>query len=248
MDINYNNLCSCKEVLADVQMILNDEEANLLTSGFYLAKVRDGLDELSFDISFLPVTVDIPLTVNLHVPMPAGVFDLQSINIFTGTPTDVQYTETVYWRKGVQSLGYNTGSIARINPSNSTDPFNYRSHVGEQSLYYFSVQNGIIRLSDACKSFDYVRLTYNGLPSANLTNIRMIPPEVKEALTLWVTERCAGALKMKDNKYRIIQTDAAIRLDEYGLSGAWHLAQMRLVRLDKKKLLDAVEYNSKMNF
>jgi len=36
-------------------------------------------------------------------------------------------------------------------------------------------------------------------------------------------------------------------LDEFGLSGCWHNAQMRLKELDKKKLNDAIIYNSKLN-
>jgi hypothetical protein len=247
MDINYQNLISVNEVLSDVLVILGDIDQKLLTPGFYLANVRNGLDELAFDINFLPMTNDYPLPIDLIVPMPVGCFDLQNINIFSGTPDDVQYIETVYWRKGVQTRGYNTGTIARINPTNYTDHF-AQSNVNEYTLYYFSVQNGLIRLSDACKSFDYVRLTYNGLPSVNLSNVKMVPPECRKALVDWTVDKCAGALKLQDAKYRTIQFDTQRSLDEYGLKGSWHEAKMRLVRLDKTKLRDVVEYNSKLNF
>ena len=75
----------------------------------------------------------------------------------------------------------------------------------------------------------------------------MIPPQLQEALVLYAVERCAGFLKLKDNKYRLVQADAAVQLDRYGLNGAWHVAEMRLKELDYKKNKDIVEYNSKLN-
>jgi hypothetical protein len=247
MDINNNNLLSIQEVLADVMVIMNDEDNHLLTPGFYNAQVKYALDELGFDISFLPVTNDYLLPDDLMVDMPSGCFNLRNIHIYTGTPEEVGYVETVYWRKGVQTRGYNTGVTANVNQWNISDPF-FQVSIDSTSLYYFSVQNGIIRLSDDCSSFDYIRLTYDGIPSKNLDSVKMIPPECRKAILDWVTVRCAGALKMRDNKYRIVQTDAEKQLDEYGLNGSWHEAKMRLVRLDTKKLKDAILYNAKLNY
>ena len=247
MDINNNNLLSIQEVLADVLVIMQDEDNHLLTPGFYNAQVKYALDELGFDISFLPVTTDELISTDLIIDMPTGCFNLKNIQIYTGTPDEVGYVETVYWRKGVQTRGYNTGETADINRWNSSDPF-FQVDIDSSALYYFSVQNGLIRLSDSCKSFTYIRLTYDGIPSKNLDSVKMIPPECRKAIVLWVTEKCAGALKMKDGKYRTVQMDAAQQLDEYGLNGAWHETKMRLVRLDTKKLKDAILYNSKLNY
>ena len=65
-------------------------------------------------------------------------------------------------------------------------------------------------------------------PSMNLDEVKMVPRRLRKAVTLWVTEKVCGALKMRDAKYRAVQNDAAIRLDEYGLQGAWHEAKMRI--------------------
>ena len=247
MDQNPNNYYSIKDVLADVQVILADEDNKMLTPGFYNAQVKLSLDEIGFDIDFLPQTSDVLITSDLMVDMPIGCFNLKDIQIYTGTPDLVRYVETVYWRKGVQTRGKDTGVTANLNQWNTSDPF-YRVAVDYGSKYYFSVQNGIIRLSDDCSAYDYVRLTYSGIPSMNLDVVKMIPPECRKAISEWVTVRCAGALMMRDARYRIVKLDAERSLEEYGLNGSWHEAKMRLTRLDSKKLRDVILYNSRLNY
>jgi hypothetical protein len=247
MEINPSNLLSIQEVLADVLVVMNDEENKMLTPGFYNAQVKYALDELGFDISFLPVTNDYPMPTDLMLDFPKGCFNLKNIHIFTGTPNNVGYVENVYWKKGAQTRGKETGYTADQHEWNLSDPFCRVASSGN-SLYYFSIQNGIIRLSDACSGYDYIRVTFDGIPSQNLDVVKMVPPECRKAIVLWVTDKCAGALKSREAKYRQVQVDAANQLDEYGLTGAWHEAKMRLLKLDKKKLNDVILYNSKLNF
>ena len=247
MDINTNNLISINEVLADVMQVLDDRSNSKLSPGYYIAQVHNAIDELGFDVDFIPQTNDYPMPLDLMVDMPSGCFNLTGIQVYTGTPDAVGYTETVYWRKGVQTRGRGTGVTANVNNHNVTDPF-FRCSVWEYQIYYFSVQNGIIRLSDTCQDFNYVRLTYSGIPSQKLDFVKMIPPEVRKSLVDWVTVRCAGSLKYKDNRYRIVELDAQRSLDEYGYNGSWHEAKERLRRLDKKKMRDTILYNNKFNY
>jgi len=246
MIINPSNFGSIKEILADVLVELNDEDQRMLTPGFYRAKVKDALDELGFDMPFLEVVTDVELPDDLIIDIPRGCFNLRQIHIFTGTPDKVEYVQDLHWKKGANTRGKETGYTADIHHWNVTDPF-VRVSVDEYSLHYFSVQNGRLFLSDACKDYAYARIKFDGIPSMNLDEVKMVPPEVKKAVTLWVTEKCAGALKMRDAKYRAVQNDAAIRLDEYGLQGAWHEAKMRLVRLDTKQIKDVIKYNATLN-
>lgn len=245
MEINVNNLLSINNVLADVLVAVDDEAMQKLTPGFYRSQVKLGLDELGFDVGFLKVTEDIELPEDLILDTPKGCYNLNNINVYTGTPDSVGYVENVYWRKGATTRGPATGTVANINEWNVTDPF-FKVNVNASSLYYFTVQNGIIRLSPACSGFDYVRLVFNGIPSGNMDEIAMVPPEVRKAVVLWATEKCAGFLKLRDARYRTIEMDAAARLGEYSLNGAWHEAKMRLNALDTKKLKDAIKYNNRL--
>ena len=200
MDLNPQDYISIQEILADVLVALNDEDQHLLTPGFYNATVKLGLDSMGYDIPFLEVPpFDVEMPDDLMIPMPKGCYNLRSITIYTGTPDDVGYVENVYWRKNARNRGKGTGFTARVNAYNISDPF-IRVYVNEYSLYYFTVQNGVIHLSDACQYYDYVRLVYNGIPSKNLDSVKMIPPQLQEALVLYTVERCAGFLKLKDNK------------------------------------------------
>jgi hypothetical protein len=247
MDLNPNDFMTINEVLSNVMMILNDEDNGKLSPGYYVAQVHDAMDELSIDVDFIPRTSDVKIPADLMIDMPVGCFNLKDINIYKGTPDKVGYVETVYWRKNVQTRGKGTGVTASTNSFSTSDPF-FRCNVWENQLYYFSVQNGIIRLSDDCANFDYVRLTYSGIPSQTLDFAQMIPRVVRKALVDWVTVRCAQSLKSRDNRYRIIELDAQRSLDEYGMNGSWHEAKQRLLKLDKKKLRDIILYNSKMNY
>jgi hypothetical protein len=224
---------------------MDDEDNRKLTPGFYNAQVKYALDELGFDISFLPVTNDYEMPVDLILEMPSGCFNLREIHAYVGTPDAVEYTENIYWHKGMRTRGAETGQTSNVRGWNTSDPF-FRVPLTETSLYYFNVQNGLIYLSDACLIFDYVRLTYDGIPSKNLDAVKMIPPECRKAIVLWVTDKCAASLKLRDNKYRAVQVDAVAQLDEYGFNGAWHEAQMRLARLDRKKFKDSILYNSNL--
>lgn len=245
MQINPHNLLSINEILADVLVGMDDEDQSKLTPGFYRAQVKYAMDELGFDVFFLPQTVDVPMPIDLLIDMPKGCYNLTDINIYTGTPDNVGYVENLYWKKNMRTRGAGTGYTANVHSYNVTDPF-FRVNVWESGRYFFTVQNGIIRLSDTCADYPYVRMTFNGLASKNLDEVKMVPPEVRKAVVLWVIEKGAGFLKSRLPNYRVIQIDASSQLDEYGLNGAWHEAKMRLRRLDTKIMRDVITYNSSL--
>lgn len=245
MDVNYNNFLTINEILADVTVGMDDEDTRKLTPGFYKAQVKYALDELGFDTFFLKQTEDIDIPDNLRIDVPEGCYNLEFIKAFTGTPEDFTSQVNVYWKRNFQqTAGGWTGVYAY---GNHNDPF-VRAISQNQARYFFNVQNGVIHLSDLCADFDFIKVTYSGIPSKNIANVKMVPPEVRKAVVLWVTEKCASYLKIKDNHYRIIQLDAASQLDEYGMRGAWHEAKTRLRQLDTKQMQDILTYNAQMNY
>jgi|WetSurSiteA1Bulk_404760.scaffolds.fasta_scaffold09601_2 hypothetical protein len=245
MDLNPNNFISISDVLADALVVLDDQDNSKLTPGYYRAAVKNCINELGFDIPFLDVVNDYEMPVDLKLDVPGGCYNMKSIILYTGTPDAVSYQETCYWKKNMQTRGKGTGITADVPLYNTSDPF-FRVDLWNDTLYYFNVQNGTIMLSDACVNFDYVRLKYSGIPASNLDEMRMIPPEAREAVLLYVIEKCASSLKLKDNKYRAVQIDAAAQLDRYGMNGAWHNTITRLAKLDYKKYRDTILYNSNL--
>lgn len=249
MKFSHEDLLSISEVIADVLLEVDDKKQQKLTPGYYRAQVKYALDELSFDTFFVEVTKDYEMPHDLKMPIPKGVFNMQNMWGYTGTPDDVKYLENIYWKRNFDTRGYNTGYGARVHEGNITDPY-VKAPSGYVYAYFFNVRNGIIYLSDTCDSMDYVRIQFAGLASSELDidKVKMVPPFVRKAVVLWVTEKAAKALKAQNPEYRIIQIDAANQLDEYGYNGAWHEAKTRLRGLDKKMLRDFMEYSSKLTY
>jgi len=252
MNFSYEDLLSIDEVIADVLLEVDDVEQRKLTPGYYVSQVKYALDELGFATFFVDVTRDVIMPHDLLIEWPKGCFNLDKIWAYTGTPDDVQYKQPVYWKRNFNTRGKDTGYTADSNEGNISDPFIIApSHF--VSELFFNVRAGIIHLSDTCDVYDYIRLQFAGTPSSvlDVAKIKIVPPMVRKAVEQWVVERAAKALKGKydtarDQKYRRIQSDAAIQLDEYGLNGAWHEAKMRLKKVDTKMMNDFIEYNSKM--
>lgn len=263
MIFSFNDLVSIQEIIADVLLDVDDQEMQKLTPGWYRKHVKSAMDELSFDAPFIDVTKDIPMPDDMKIPVPKGVYQLDNIIIYAGTPDNIGYQENVYWKRNFSTRGrvvkdneyVDAGYTANSPSYNVTDPF-YSANMLRQKptgAYFFNTHSGIIHLSDSCSHFDFVRLEFKGIASAQLDidDIKLVPPFAVKAVTLWVVEKAARALKSTDTgtrRYRTIQNDASSQLDEYGLMGAWHEAKVRLAKIDPKKWRDLIEYNSKMTY
>jgi len=263
MTFSYEDLISIKEVIADACLEVGDPKMQQLTPGWYRKTVKRALDELSFDAMFIDATRDIELPDDLKLPIPKGVFNIENMWIYTGTPDAIGYQENVYWKRNFETRGReyvdgslsNTGFTANNHPYNYTDPFFKVSTLQQSptSAYYFNTDAGIIHLSDACQYFDYIRIGFKGYATSalDIDEIKIIPPFALKAVTLWVVEKAARTLKVNDTgnrRLRTVQTDASMQLDEYGMNGAWYEAKVRLAELDTKKMKDIIEYNSKMAY
>lgn len=263
MTFSYKDLISIQEIIADVLLDVDDKKMQKLTPGWYRKQVKSAMDELSFDAPFIDFTRDTIMPDDLKLEIPKGFYNIENIHIFTGTPNNVGYVENVYWKRNFETRGReyaegelkDTGYTANSHQYNYTDPFFKVTSLRQapQGAFYFNTHSGFIHLSEACASYAYVRITGKGIATSTLDidNVKIIPPFAKKAVTLWVVEKAARALKATDTgnrRYRTIQTDAAQQLDEYGMMGAWYEAKVRLSELDTKKWRDFIEYNSKMTY
>jgi len=244
--VNNNSFISINEVLADALVALNDEDTRLLSPGFYRAQVRNAIDEIGFDTVFVEGTLDLAIPADHIVPFPSSAYRVKNVHIFTGTPDDIGYVQNVYWKKNARTAGFEKGYTANNHPGNYSDIYFHSPVWGSTDInYFFSFVNGNLYLSDACDPYDYVRVIYDGIATGELDDATIIPPEVRKAMVLWVIEKCASFLKLKDPAYRTVQLDAAAQLDEYGMNGAWHEAKRRIKYLGKKVLRDISEYNAR---
>ena len=244
--VNEHNFISLNEVLADVTQALNDKEERKLSHGFYVAQVHNAIDELGFSTVFLEGHADIQIPANNIVSMASNMYRLKKVHVFNGTPNNITSMENVYWKKGAIATGGKDGGFtANMYPGFLDIYFGNSLYSSPDTVYWFVYNKGNLVLSDACASFDYVRLVYDGIPSGSLDDAKFVPPEVRKAVVLWTIEKCAGFLKASEPGYRTIQLDAAAQLDEYGFNGAWQEAKRRIKYLGKKVMSDIMNYNNR---
>lgn len=245
--VNVNNFVSLNEILSDVTVALDDKDTRKLSEGFYRAQVRNCVDELNFDTVFIEDKLDIEIPADHIIEFPAAAYRIKQVFIFTGDPDDIGYVQNVYWKKGARGAGFEKGYTSNNHPGNYFDIYHTNPMWGDIDIaYFFSYVNGDLTLSDACDSYDYARVVYDGVATGILADTALVPPEVRKAVVLWTIEKCASFLKVKYPGYRTVQLDAAAQLDEFGQNGAWAEAKRRIKYQGKKIRQDLSEYNARM--
>jgi hypothetical protein len=154
----------------------------------------------------------------------------------------------VFNKANFQTLGKGMGYTAR-NKTGQPDPF-VHNRTNDSNVYFYNENNGNIYLSDACGSYQNIRIRCNGMPT-DISNVRFIPPFCREAVTGYVVERAFFALKARDAAYRVQWVDAKVDLyQEPGRfeQSKWDFAVSMLKAIDTKYMDDLAEYLSKMNY
>jgi hypothetical protein len=259
MNISPESYCSIKEIKADILLNVNDENERLLSPGFYDRQVKKALEELSFDTMFNVVYIDMDIPSTLNMNIPRNMWNVNDIFVWKHGSVDcnqptcndcsISGMERVFYKRNYISKGKGYGYTAR-NHENGVDPFMRRSGNGG-GLMWYNVVNGVIMLSESCKVFDRIRIVANGLMTADINNANIIPMFVRDAVTLWATERAAFALKSRDPKYRVIWMDTRLMLYtplSRATASVWDEAKFRLKKRDKKEVDDFNTYLSLMNY
>lgn len=247
MTFSFDDMITVEEILADVLPAVNDEEIKNFTKGWYTRQVKTGLDNLNYTAPFLETFIDVDITSNLIIPVPSGVWDLRDLFIWngsTGCDTCV-ITEAIrlFHKRNYHTLGYDYSYTSR-HMSHSSDYLLPAPYSEDSTTYFYNTHLGNIVLSDACISYEKLRIVYNGVPKS-LNTVKFIPPFCREALSAFVVEKAFSALKAKDPaKYRGLWADA--KQDLYEMRGTepskWDRAQAMLKSIDRKAFNDLSEY------
>lgn len=259
MNFSNSNYCSINEILADVTISVDDDGMQKLSPGYYRRQVRKAIEELSFETYFNEVFLDLDIPADLQLSIPANMWNIKDIFVYTkssdncdeSTCDDCTITnqQRVFYKQHYISKGKGYGYTARNSELNSGDPF-VVSH-GSRSVLWYNVSGGIIMLSENCKDYDKIRIVANGLMAADISDAKIIPPFVREAVILYTIVQASFALKAKDVKYRVIWSDAHASLYNKKSSyqvGIWDEACYRLKKRDTKELSDFRNYLGRMNY
>lgn len=254
--MNSNDFVSVDHLLAEITSTLNDVEFRSgFSKGWYISRIQDALQELSFDTFWLKVQQDITIPENLQIPMPPGVFNVREIYLYNGEVCHPQKSQVVYWKRNFNNNFDGDGYTSRVKDdgSQSSDIFQPNQRIMGSSNYigfagmkfYYNTVNGLIMLSRDCSAYPNIRIVYNGM-GGEIGDLPVVPRFFERAVNDYVEERFYNAMKSRDpRKYRILWNDAYSRLNDL-VGGSWNKARKRIKAMDSSEKASMEEYISNM--
>ena len=260
--MDYSSLVTINDIMANVKMFVGDEDSKTFSEGWYKDQAQQALTELSLDAVFhiIDKEVDFPYE-NLSMAIPNGCFNLrEAYGYNVDSNGNISNQHEIHWKRNYRPIRNDKGYTARelasskrgdaeaqdFSVTEGTDIYNPDKIINETNVYYFNSENGNIFFSSTCKTFDKVRIVYNG----TLTSIGETPvvPEIfRQAVQGWMVESCLRVLVARDRKrHQPLWAIADNRLNKR--NGLWEVAQRRAKKLDFKKLRDILKYQTRMNY
>lgn len=253
MDISPESLVSIDEILADVLKIVGDSDTKTNSKGWYISQVQQALEELSFDTFFLKLNSSCAIPDDLRVDMPKGAFNLRQLYLFNGTECNIESSQVVYRKRNFINGKSGNGYVARDKWNNRRDLFHkHRTGTSKNDLFFFSIQNGTIMLSESCRGYQNVMIVYNGV-MADIGEVPFVPQFFRQAVKDWVV------VKALDDKMT-----EAVGTASYGhwanmqarynqsltkeFTGSWAKAEQRAAQLNEKDRQDFKEYFTRLNY
>lgn len=251
-----NDFVSIDHLLSEITATVDDSEFRKgFKKGWYISRIQDAIQELSFDTFWMKVTHDWEVPKNCRIPMPENVFNIREIYLYSGQLCNPKSTQVVYWKRLFDNSYMGDGYTAKVKDdgSNSSDLFqpNQRLlHHNAQGFYgpkfYYNVsEDGIIMLSKECASFPFIRIRFNGMGVPN-GELPIIPRFFERAVVDYVKLRFYDAMKSRDPRmYRQLWADAKDDLENL-TTGSWNKAKKRIKSMDTQEKESMEEYISSM--
>jgi len=250
-----NDFVSIDHILADVTATVNDMDYKKgFSKGWYISRIQDAMQELSFDTYWLKVQQDVEMPENCQLKMPKNVFNVREIYLYSGEICNPTNSQVVYWKRLFNNTASGEGYTAKVKDdgSNSGDAFQPNQRYFNKNnngfygpKYYYNVLNGLLMFSEECKGFPYIRIVYNGMGVEN-GDMPIIPRFFERAVVDYVEERFYNAMKSRDPRtYRGLWNDSFSRLNDLR-SGSWSKAKKRIKAMDSQEKESMEEYISSM--
>ena len=250
-----NDYVSIDHLLAELTATVNDTEYNKgFPKGWYVSRIQDAMQELSFDTFWLKVQQDEIFPENCQIEMPKNTFNIREIYMYNGSLCNPQKTQMVYWKRLFNNTADGNGYTAQVKDdgSNGSDIYQPNQRVYTNNMqgfygpkYYYNVLNGLVMFSKECRGYEFVRIVYNGMGVEN-GELPIIPRFFERAVVDYVEERFYNAMKARDPRtYRPLWTDAYQKLNDFA-NGSWNKARKRIKAMDSKEKASMEEYISSM--
>lgn len=260
MDISPHSYVSTNEILADVLKIVDDSSFKISSEGWYKSQIQQALEELSFDTFFDERNESFDTPSDLRLDMPKGAFNLRGIYLFSGTECNIAKSVNVYHKKNFINSKSGNGYVAKDKWENGRDPFYQSRSAGESdslnnnpsNVFFFSIQNGTIMLSESCRNFPKVMIVFNGIMT-DIGEAPIVPQLFRQAVKHYVAVPALKE-KMKDtigtasyNHWAMMHADYKAQKD-HTYEGSWVKAERRAKGLNNKIRQDIKENLTRLNY
>ena len=255
--MNANDFVSVDHLLAEVTATVNDTDFKKgFNKGWYISRIQDALQELSFDTFWLTVIHDFEIPENCQIPMPPNVFNLREIYAYQGELCNPRSTQVIYWKRLFDNRYSGDGYTARVKDdgSNGADIFQPNQRVYTNNMqgfygpkYYYNIAegDGIIMLSKECRGFPFIRMKFNAM-GVPIGDVPIVPRFFERAVVDYVEEKFYNAMKSRDIRlYRPLWQDTFTRLTD-PRDGSWNKAKKRIKSMDTSEKNSMEEYISSM--
>jgi hypothetical protein len=256
--MNSNDFVSIDHLIAEVTVTVNDAEfKGGFSKGWYQSRIQDALQELSFDTFWLKVTHDFVIPENCRIPMPANVFNLREIYLYSGEFCNPVNTQNVYWKRLFDNSYSGKGYTAKVKDdgSNSADIYQPNQRALTHNMqgfygpkFYYNISDDLpkfIMLSRECLSFPYLRMRFNGMGVPN-GDLPIVPRFFERAVVDYVKMKFYDAMKSRDPRvYRALWSDAKDDVENL-ITGSWNKAKKRIKSMDTAEKESMEEYISSM--
>lgn len=268
-----NDFVSINHLLAEATANVNDRNFRQgFSKGWYVSRIQDALQELAFDTFYQKLTRDYTFpTDKLAMEMPKNAFNIREIYLFncgceedstTGSTSEAcdsncecckpTTSVIVHWKRLYNNRGMGGFYTAKVREDGNSriDPFfDYNSPesfiTSRGTNYYANIVNGLIMFSPDSRSFNKVRLVYNGM-GGEIGDEPIVPRFFERAVIDYVEERFYNAKKAEDpRRYRTLWSDAYQRINDLRI-GSWRKAQMRISSMNTFEKESLEEYISEI--
>jgi len=237
-----NSYIDLDAVIFDAAQDLGDDDFRKAGGRpFYVAAAQRGVSKMFKDTMMDFRTWTTIIDNRPIIDMPDGLEEIDQIYVQSGEECNTGASRKVYVKENMHRLS-GAGYTAGDQWNNGLDPLQWSHGWSEQpppNVLFCGRWQGQIHLSDSCRSWNILRIDYQGLGMETLGDTFKVPYWMRDAITDYVIMRGANKMRRLDKDY----FTAIINEKKYEMErGSWLTAKGYSKRMDRKTREDIVTY------
>lgn len=241
-----NSFITLENVISDAASELPIEGYGQLGKPFFVASAQRGLTDLNYETNFFKKEFIAEIPENLVLQLPGDLTEKDQAYLANMDGCDINGTTILFIKPNMWHLG-GEGYFAQ-NKGRNHDKLQYSfkwSEAPPNNIYFAGERSGKLFLSPSCRErYTHVVIPYTGIGMDCFGEDFEVPMWAREALTDYVIEKAARALRRGDPQYyTTIIREKEAQTNRVNPAGSWCKAIQRYKRMDKKGRYDNNGYN-----